>query len=65
VKYRNEEVIKELIVRAHQAGLCDKDGNSDTDSTGHMVPSKIKLGAYKTYVMRNGKLVLKELAYGT
>ena len=60
---RNEEVIKELIVKGHQAGLCDKEGNS-LDINGHMVAAPSKQSG-KTYVLRNGRLVEKGTYNGT
>lgn len=58
---RQEEAIKDRIVRAHRAGMCDKDGNSVTDKNGNLAPFPRKKAnsTVKRYVIREGKCVEK------
>lgn len=63
--FKNEDCIKDLIVRTHRRGVCDRNGNSIkvTDAIGgkrviakpRFSPSSV----VKTYVYRDGKVVLK------
>jgi hypothetical protein len=57
---RQEEVIKDAIVRGHLNGVCDKDGNSVAGGPGINIPKPSSFNSSsKTYVVRNGKLVEK------
>jgi hypothetical protein len=64
-KFKNEESIKDKIVECHRRGVCDSYGRSITitNSAGHRVAiAKPRLGSssvVKTYVHREGKMVLK------
>ena len=59
--FKNTEEIKRKIVEAHRLGLCDSDGNSDEDENGRAIaPQKRFNSQVRTYVYRNGQMVLKE-----
>lgn len=59
--HKNENVIKDMIVRGHRNGVCDGSGRS-TKATGggFAAQPRILSSAAKTYVCRNGKMVLKK-----
>jgi hypothetical protein len=65
MSFKNEEVIKEKIVECHRRGVCDRNGESVkiTDSSGRKIfVAKPRFGLssmVKTYVYRNGRMVLK------
>lgn len=61
------EQIKSKIIDGHRRGVCNKNGQSffTTDNSGRRgpkpVPSKgLNSSAARTYVFRDGKMVLKE-----
>ena len=58
---KNEDVIKDLIVRGHKNGTCDRDGKSVRKIIdGHRVFSaKPRILSSQTYICRDGKMVLK------
>ncbi len=57
---KNEEIIKDMIVSAHKRGTCDGNGNSIKTSDGRFITKPRPLSsAAKTYVLRDGKMVLK------
>ena len=58
--FKNEEVIKDMIVSAHKRGTCDNSGRSIKTEDGRFIaqPKPISSAA-KTYVYRKGKMVLK------
>lgn len=64
--FKNEDAIKSLIVAGHRRGICDSSGRSikKTNASGQrIVTARPRFGAssvVKTYVYRNGKMVLKE-----
>ena len=60
----NEDNIKAMIVDGHKRGVCDTDGVSAkvTNTAGKRVfiaKPRIFSSAAKTYVYRNGEMVLK------
>ena len=58
--FKNEEVIKDMIVSGHKRGACDSGGASVKTSSGFIAKPRIGYGSVvKTYVCRNGKVVLK------
>ena len=59
--FKNEEVIKDMIVKAHRNGTCDSDGNSVKTVDGRMIarPRFGLCSVVKTYICRDGKMVLK------
>lgn len=63
--FKNEDVIKDKIVNGYRRGVCDSSGRSVkvTNSAGHRVfiakPRFSSSSVVKTYVHRNGKMVLK------
>lgn len=64
--FKNEDAIKDKIVECHRRGICDSNGNSIkiTNCAGQKVfVAKPRFGSssvIKTYVYKNGKVVLKE-----
>ena len=57
---KNEDVIKDMITRGHHFGTCDSSGNSIKTSDGRFITKPRPLSsAAKTYVLRDGKMVLK------
>lgn len=59
--FKNEDVIKEKIVDGYRRGVCDSSGRSVKMGNGVFV-AKPRLGSssvVKTYVYREGKMVLK------
>ena len=64
--FKNEDCIKEKIVTGRRNGVCDSNGASVkvTDAFGNKVyiakPRFRPSSAVKTYVCRQGKMVLKE-----
>jgi hypothetical protein len=64
-KFKNEESIKDKIVECHRRGTCDSYGRSVrvTDSSGYRIPiARPRFGSgsvVKTYVYREGRMVLK------
>ena len=64
-RFKNEEAIEKKIVECHSRGVCDRNGESISviDSSGKKVAiAKPRLGSsseVKTYVYRNGRMVLK------
>ena len=65
MSFKNEEDIKAKIVECHKRGVCDSSGRSIkvTNSDGKKVfiakPRFSSSSVVKTYVHRNGKMVLK------
>ncbi len=65
MSFKNEEDIKAKIVECHNRGVCDSSGRSIkvTNSAGKKVfiakPKLSSSSVVKTYVHRNGKMVLK------
>ncbi len=58
---KNEDAIKDMIVSAHARGACDSNGASIKSSDGRFIAKpKSFSSASKTYVYRDGKVVLKE-----
>lgn len=62
--FKNEDCIKDLIVRTHRRGVCDRNGKSIkvTDASGKRVIAKPRFSpssVVKTYIYRDGKVVLK------
>ena len=60
-RHKNEDVIKDMIVKAHRNGTCDSTGASVKNTDG-MYITKPRFGsssAVKTYIYRNGRMVLK------
>lgn len=63
--FKNEDGIKSKIVEAHRRGVCDRNGKSIkvTDAIGgQRVIAKPRFSpssVVKTYVCRDGKVVLK------
>lgn len=64
--YKNEDGIKAQIFDGHRRGVCDSDGKSIkvTNVAGQRVfvakPRFHPSSTVKTYVYRDGKMVLKE-----
>lgn len=59
--FKNEEDIKQKIFEGHRRGVCDRNGASVKTKNGVFV-AKPRFGfssMVKTYVCRNGRLVLK------
>ncbi len=56
---KNEEVIKDMIVSAHKRGTCDGSGNSIKRDGRFIAKPRPLSSAAKTYVLRDGKMVLK------
>jgi hypothetical protein len=57
---KQEDAIKQAIVRGHRNGVCDSDGNSIAGGEGINIAKPRPLGSTaKTYVYRNGKMVQK------
>jgi hypothetical protein len=61
----NTREIKDAIVRSHKWGKCDIDGVSIRDGNGGMTakPRCMSGCNARTYVYRDGKMVLKQEAY--
>ena len=65
MSFKNEEDIKAKIVECHKRGVCDSSGRSIKvmNSAGKKVyvakPRFNSSSVVKTYVHRNGKMVLK------
>lgn len=66
MSFKNEENIKEKIVEAHQRGVCDSYGRSIkvTNCAGYRITiakPRFRSGSSvaKTYVYREGRMVLK------
>lgn len=58
--FKNEEKIKDMIVSAHIRGACDSQGRSMKTTDGRFIAKPASLGSTaKTYVYKNGKMVLK------
>lgn len=62
--FKNEEIIKDLIVKTHRRGNCDSNGRSvrkmvDGKRLFTAKPRTLPLSA-KTYVIRDGEMVLKD-----
>lgn len=58
--FRNEEDIKAKIVEGHRRGICDSSGASIKTEAGVFVAKPMSLSsAAKTYVYREGRMVLK------
>lgn len=55
---KNEEFIQDMIVSAHRRGACDINGESVKSVDGRMI-AKPRIGSGKTYIYRNGEMVLK------
>ena len=66
--FKNEEPLKQKIVDGHRRGVCDSDGNTTFKNDAHgnrIATAKPTFGAYpcsarKTFVLRNGEMVLKD-----
>ncbi len=57
--FKNEEVIKDMIVKAHRNGTCDSDGNSVRTADGRMIAKPRSCNRAKTYICKAGRMVLK------
>lgn len=64
-RFKNEEAIKDKIAECHKRGVCDRNGESmriiDSDGNKRYI-AKPRFGGssiVKTYVYRNGRMVLK------
>lgn len=64
MSFKNEETIKDMIADCHKRGVCDGDGKSvkTIDSSGRetfIAKPRILSSTVKTYVYRDGRMVLK------
>lgn len=64
-QYSNERAVKDMIYKGHRRGVCDSDGRSvkvldGIDCKVTVAKPKLCSSCAKTYVYRNGKMVLKE-----
>lgn len=57
--YKNENAIKDMITRGHRNGTCDNSGRSMKTSGRMVALPRVLSSVAKTYVCRNGKMVLK------
>lgn len=61
MRFKNEDKIKAMIVSGHERGVCDKNGASIRTEGGRFIAKPMAMSSVaKTYVCRNGKMVLKE-----
>lgn len=59
--FKNEEVIKDMIVAAHRRGSCDSNGASIKTEDGRFIAKpKVTSSVSKTYIHKDGKMVLRE-----
>ena len=58
---KNEELIKDMIVSAHRRGACDSNGASVKNEDGRFIAKpRTFSSATKTYIYKDGGMVLKE-----
>ena len=57
--FKNEEKVKDMIVRGHNRGVCDRNGASVKVGGVLTAKPRILSSVAKTYVYREGKVVLK------
>ena len=57
---KNEETIKRMIVAGHRRGICDSNGASIKRGGVFIAKPRHSSSVDKTYVYRNGKMVLKD-----
>ncbi len=62
--FKNEDDIKTMIVNGHRRGVCDRNGSSVrvniNGRKGFIAKPRQYSSAAKTYVYREGKMVLKK-----
>ena len=57
--FKNEDVIKDMIVEGHRNGVCDSNGASVKRNGVFTAKSRILSSSARTFICRNGKMVLK------
>lgn len=57
--FKNENKIKDMIVKAHRGGVCDRNGESIKKDGRFIAKPRLFSSMAKTFVCRNGKMVLK------
>ena len=67
--FKNECAVKDMISKGHKRGVCDGSGRSVkvVDGVGCKVTIARPIttpSSAKTYVYRDGKMVLKDVAHG-
>lgn len=57
--FKNENEIKNMIVKAHRGGTCDSNGESVKKDGRFIAKPRTMSSAAKTFICRDGKMVLK------
>ena len=57
--FKNEDIIKDKIVKGRRRGICDRNGSSLKVNGIFTAKSRSFSSLVKTYVFREGKMVLK------